>query len=156
METEEYNKLGQQASLGCVRLSVVDAKWIYDKCRIGTKVVINDKKQLVAPENLPIKISTASKIGWDPTDPDKKNPYYPKIIVDNTKTVAAYGSIFDPLSCIAVYSSLTAPEELLSAVTVAGKVNTMRPGKYILTYTVTDPRTELKTTKKVDITVVNP
>ncbi len=30
LETEEYNKLGGPASLGCIRLTVADAKWIYD------------------------------------------------------------------------------------------------------------------------------
>ena len=30
LEYEEYNLLGTHASLGCVRLSVEDAKWIYD------------------------------------------------------------------------------------------------------------------------------
>ena len=29
LETEEWNKLGYPASLGCVRLCVADAKWIY-------------------------------------------------------------------------------------------------------------------------------
>ena len=42
LESWEYNKLGKQASKGCVRLSVADAKWIYDNCKIGTRVVIND------------------------------------------------------------------------------------------------------------------
>ena len=32
LEWEEYNLLGENASLGCVRLSVMDAKWIYDNC----------------------------------------------------------------------------------------------------------------------------
>lgn len=34
------NNLGKQASHGCVRLSVDDAKWIYDNCPSGTTVVI--------------------------------------------------------------------------------------------------------------------
>lgn len=153
VETAEYNKLGSQASLGCVRLTVADAKWIYDKCRIGTKVVINDKKELQKPAYLPIKISTVKKSGWDPTDPNKNNPYYPKITVDTAKTVVACGAVFDPLSCISVYSSVTAQEDLWKHVTVSGKVNTAKAGKYKLTYTVKDPRTELKTSKKVTITV---
>ncbi|MFR5209625.1 MAG: L,D-transpeptidase family protein [Clostridia bacterium] len=27
-----FNKLGEQASQGCVRLAVSDAKWVYDNC----------------------------------------------------------------------------------------------------------------------------
>ncbi len=38
LEWWEYDKLGTAASLGCVRLTVIDAKWIYDNCIPGTKV----------------------------------------------------------------------------------------------------------------------
>ncbi|MGN1171728.1 MAG: L,D-transpeptidase, partial [Lachnospiraceae bacterium] len=38
LEWEQYNLLGETASLGCVRLAVADAKWIYDNCGPGTKV----------------------------------------------------------------------------------------------------------------------
>ena len=37
--TVQFNKLGQTASHGCIRLSVGDAKWIYDNCALGTKAV---------------------------------------------------------------------------------------------------------------------
>ncbi len=33
-------KLGQKASHGCVRLSVADAKWIYENCPAGTTVTV--------------------------------------------------------------------------------------------------------------------
>ena len=33
-------RLGMDLSHGCVRLDVNHAKWIYDNCPIGTKVVI--------------------------------------------------------------------------------------------------------------------
>ena len=46
VSTKEYNKLGQQASAGCIRLAVTDAKWIYDHCPIGTKVVIYNAKDV--------------------------------------------------------------------------------------------------------------
>ena len=36
----EYKKLGTTASHGCIRLTVADAKWIYDNCDKGTTVVI--------------------------------------------------------------------------------------------------------------------
>ena len=35
-------KLGRRASHGCIRLTVEDAKWIYDNCPSGTTVVIQD------------------------------------------------------------------------------------------------------------------
>ena len=37
--TVQFNKLGQTASHGCIRLSVGDAKWIYDNCALGTKLL---------------------------------------------------------------------------------------------------------------------
>ena len=42
LEEGQYNMLGQPASKGCVRLSVADAKWIYDNCKNGTKVEVYD------------------------------------------------------------------------------------------------------------------
>lgn len=75
--TDEFNKLGKHASHGCVRLSVMDAKWIYDKCKAGTKVTIYRSSKpgpLGKPEG--IKVSTDRKEYWDPTDPNPNNPYY--------------------------------------------------------------------------------
>ena len=40
MKIKSYNMLGQRASHGCVRLSVWDAKWIYDNVGAGTVVSI--------------------------------------------------------------------------------------------------------------------
>ena len=73
-----YNKLGTQASHGCVRLSVEDAKWIYDNCPSGTTVTIYDDKENPGPLGKPstIQIDTSSPCrGWDPTDPDENNPW---------------------------------------------------------------------------------
>ncbi|MCR5042489.1 MAG: L,D-transpeptidase, partial [Clostridia bacterium] len=33
-------RLGMALSEGCVRLDINNAKWIYDNCPIGTKVVV--------------------------------------------------------------------------------------------------------------------
>jgi peptidoglycan hydrolase-like protein with peptidoglycan-binding domain len=40
MKVSSYNKLGQRASHGCVRLTVADAKWIYDNVPAGVVVSI--------------------------------------------------------------------------------------------------------------------
>lgn len=37
LEYWEYDKLGQDVSLGCIRLTVENAKWIYDNCDTGTR-----------------------------------------------------------------------------------------------------------------------
>ena len=39
LEDGQYNKLGDYASLGCVRMCVRDVKWIYDNCPSGTRCV---------------------------------------------------------------------------------------------------------------------
>ncbi len=51
LEYDEYNKLGEAASLGCVRLSVIDAKWIFDNCKWGTEVEIYDDEDPGLLEN---------------------------------------------------------------------------------------------------------
>lgn len=76
--TEKYNKLGQQASMGCVRLTVEDAKWIADNCPSGTTVEIyddDDPGPLGKPEATHIDTDSPNK-GWDPTDPDVENPWH--------------------------------------------------------------------------------
>lgn len=154
VSTVEYNKLGTQASAGCVRLAVVDAKWIYDNCGIGTKVVIGESRLLKKPSREKLKLSTASKTGWDPTDPDSANPYYPKISLrKKVSKKLEYGSKFNALKMIKVTSKTTSSAELLKCVTVKGKVKTKKPGKYKVIYKVTDPKTLLVKMKQITFTV---
>lgn len=78
LETDEYNKLGSSASLGCVRMRVSDIKWIYKHCKPGTEITIYDKKgeKPPVPYEKPQKLNKKnSKSCWDPTDPNKKNPW---------------------------------------------------------------------------------
>ena len=78
LSVSKYNKLGQQASMGCVRLTVEDAKWIYDNCPSGTYVEIYDSEDpgpLGKPEGLKLDTDSPNK-GWDPTDPDERNPWH--------------------------------------------------------------------------------
>lgn len=78
LEVKEYKKLGQPASLGCIRYTVADIKWIYDNCPEGTVVVIYDSEEEVPLLEIP-EVTQAKakgpKAGWDPTDPDKNNPW---------------------------------------------------------------------------------
>lgn len=67
----DYNKLGSPASHGCIRLCVRDAKWIYDNCKISTKVTIDDKSdgcKFTKPKTIKID----AKQNYDPTDPNIK------------------------------------------------------------------------------------
>lgn len=76
---DEYNDLGSPASMGCVRLQTVDAKWIYDNCPAGTKVTVYDDPDDPGPLGKPEKkveyITQEAHNGWDPTDPDEQNPW---------------------------------------------------------------------------------
>ena len=75
--TDKYNKLGQQASMGCVRLTVEDAKWIAENCAEGTTVEIydgDDPGPLGKPEAQKLDKSDPD-CHWDPTDPDEENPW---------------------------------------------------------------------------------
>ncbi len=77
LEWEEYNKLGTAASMGCIRLRVVDVKWIYDNCPKGTTVIIYDSESLDGIEKPVIKnidVNSPNR-DWDPTDPDPLNPW---------------------------------------------------------------------------------
>ncbi len=75
--TDKYNKLGQQASMGCVRLTVEDAKWIAENCPVGTAVEVyddDDPGPLGKPESVRLDADSPIK-GWDPTDPNPENPW---------------------------------------------------------------------------------
>lgn len=77
LEYWEYDKLGTKASLGCIRLKVEDAKWIYENCLAYSTVEFYSD-----PNPGPLGKPTAMKISeyeeyrdWDPTDPDENNPW---------------------------------------------------------------------------------
>ena len=99
--TEEYNLLGNVASLGCVRLQTADAKWIYENCAAGTKVTVYDSPDpgpLGKPEKRVNEITPALDNGWDPTDPSEGNPW--KAVLDEQFKVLP----FDDLSYGAWYT----------------------------------------------------
>lgn len=79
LKYEEFNKLGTPASLGCIRLQVQDAKWIYDECKIGTPVVLYDDADNPGPLGKPdftrLDLTDDTLKHWDPTDPDPANPW---------------------------------------------------------------------------------
>lgn len=79
LEWDQYNLLGENASLGCVRLAVEDIKWIHDNCRQGTTVIVYSGRTIVGnvtrPSTLTIPEDSPYR-GWDPTDLTPGNPWF--------------------------------------------------------------------------------
>lgn len=76
LEYWEYDKLGTSASAGCIRLTVEDAKWIYENCGNGTQVTfLNNSDEGPLGKPAAMKISNSSNRSWDPTDADSRNPW---------------------------------------------------------------------------------
>ena len=146
----EYNKLGECASKGCIRMAVADCKWIYKYCPIGTIVVIYDNENpgpLGKPESIKI---TDENCGWDPTDYDENNPYNsntPQINGAEDVKIKT-GTDFDVKS--GVTATDTCGNDITGKLEITGHVDTDRAGVYKITYSVTDA---LHRSQKVDITV---
>lgn len=143
MSVSAYNVMGQKASHGCVRLLCKDAKWIYDHCAVGTKIVIfwGNKKDdpLGRPSFTPIR--NGKFTDWDPTDPDPKNPYNKAkpTIKANVKTVE-YGTKLKSMTDLVSIQDCVGNQLTKSNATikVTGKVNTKKLGTYTVKYTVKD------------------
>lgn len=77
LKYKEYDKLGTKASAGCIRLTVADAKWIYDNVASGSTVEFYSDASNPGPLGKPTaqKISNNEYRDWDPTDPDSRNPW---------------------------------------------------------------------------------
>lgn len=70
LSVREYNLLGTNASHGCVRLNVADARWIYEHCNGCTVRVFSSPES--APFDKPPTVNAvpiSGDRGYDPTDP---------------------------------------------------------------------------------------
>lgn len=154
LEEDEYNKLGEAASKGCVRLSVIDAKWIYDNCPQGTMVEIFDSLYpgpMGVPDIENIDLENGNNNGWDPTDPDEENPYRgsePAIYGAFDKTVEL-NTIYDS-SCGVIAIGVDG-KDISSKIKINGTVDTKTAGDYLIEYKVNDDGKEVS--KLITITV---
>ena len=86
LEYWEYDKLGTSASMGCIRLKVEDAMWIYNNCPSGTLVEFYSSSNpgpLGKPSAPKISGYESPYRDWDPTDPDSLNPWKTNPPTDN-------------------------------------------------------------------------
>lgn len=140
LKTDYYNNLGVGDSMGCIRLTCADAKWIYDNCPKGTKVEIYDSSDpgpLGKPTAMQIDVNSPYA-GWDPTDPDSANPWKtakPTIsgVADMTVMQGTEGDYISLVSAKDVYG-------VTLDVVVSGSVDWNVCGEYTITYTATDAR----------------
>lgn len=158
LEWEEFNKLGTAASLGCVRMTVADAKWLMDNCPIGTLVTIYDDASNPGPLGKPdtIKIPADSPYkNWDPTDPDPANPWklysatieYP---TDNTITVAPGSMTMDEIKATYFSAKDTCGNDISHKILAKGTYDLNVEGTYNLTFYVIDA---IGSKAQVDITL---
>lgn len=156
LEYEEFNKLGSPASLGCIRLTVADSKWIYDNCPSGTTVIIYDDANSPGPLGKPsvIKIPAGSPHrGWDPTDPDPANPWNscaPTITASDI--TVSVGTNINLLS--AVKATDTCGNDISSSVSVKGSYDVNIPGTYQITLSVTDLLGR-SASKTINVNIIN-
>ena len=151
MEVGEFNKLGESASAGCVRLKVIDAKWIYDNCKENTLVEIFESDYdgpLGKPATLTIEEDEAGE-NWDPTDPDRDNPYMraePMVLGAYDRVIERY-SDFDITAGVCAIDS--EGNDITKYMKVEGNVDGSICGIYPITYSIKDD------TGKQSNTVIN-
>ncbi len=138
LKTDYYNKLGVADSMGCIRLSCVDVKWIYDNCSKGTKVQIYDSSNpgpLGKPSAIKIDVNSPYA-GWDPTDPNPNNPWRSqKPTISGVKDmVTTCGTAVDLLSHVSAKDWLG--KEI--AVTVSPNIDFNVSGEYQVVYSAAD------------------
>lgn len=143
LNAEEYNKIGTPATAKNIRLSVADAKWIYDNCDEGTtvRIVNSSNSSVYSPLGVPasMKLGESSKsLKWDPTDTSKDNPYakLKPVISGAEDIVIEIETGFD------LYSGVTAVDtcgnDITSKIKVDGDIDRNVEGRYVVSYYVTD------------------
>lgn len=137
LNAEDFNNLGQGVSHGCIRLTVADAKWIYDNCPSGTEVVIYDS-DYPGPLGKPECIKVPEGTRWDPTDPDENNPWNDKMPwIEGAEDKLVYeDDVIDYCEGVRAYD--TCGNDITDKLVVEGNVNLDIPGEYLITYSVTD------------------
>lgn len=152
-DVKAFNKLGSNASLGCVRLCTADAKWIYNNCKKGTKVTIyksSNPGPLGKPDAYKMPASAGNK-NWDPTDANPNNPYYQSLpqlsqkVTNVTQDDQRYASA---KSLVTASQKNKKPIKKLTVVSVkkwsytekkwlAESYSVNKTGVYLITYTLT-------------------
>lgn len=166
LNTAAYNKLGEQASAGCIRLTTADSKWIYDNCPAGTVVEVIDDPNDFGPFGKPMVPTIPDghpAAGWDPTDPDPNNPWISErpIVrlmsnVTSATTLAlpagsSYDTLYNSIVLLTPQGQIYAPEDY--ALDIYGVYDLNTPGNYKLYLRGHDLTTTLRGDLDVTLTV---
>ena len=138
LEAEEFNKLGEPASQGCVRMMVADVYWIMKNCDISTPVHVIDADSKSDPLGKPAAVKIPVSVKWDPTDNTEGNPYLGKTptLEGVTDAQIKKGERFDTMAGITAAD--ICGNDISDRVKLAGEIISDKPGEYNLTYTITD------------------
>lgn len=138
LKIDEFNKLGTNASQGCVRMMIADVLWIYENCPIYTPVEIVDADASVDVLGKPATVRISDNISWDPTDPDDANPYKGRTPAFSgaADVTLKKGDAFDPMSGVTAQD--ICGNDITDRVEITGRVIGNKAGVYYLTYSVTD------------------
>ncbi|MBQ2319838.1 MAG: L,D-transpeptidase family protein [Lachnospiraceae bacterium] len=141
-----YNKLGTTASHGCVRLTVADAKWIYDNVPSGSKIVIYNSSD-PGPLGKPKAVKLSGYATWDPTDiwssGNPWNKHKPQISGVKNREVK-FGNNINILKGVTATNTLgndatkLIKTEIKYRGNVVKRINTKKTGIYKVKYYLTD------------------
>ena len=141
LNAADYNKLGTNYTDGDIRLSVNDAKWIFENCQEGTQIrfVTSSSLDLLGVPT-PIRIAEEAEIqNWDPTDPDKRNPYLKKAptFTGMEDLYIGVNDVCDLKDGVEVYDTCMnlIPDAQFK---IDSNISRNKAGTYVVTYTYTD------------------
>ncbi len=93
LDQKRFEALGTSDSGGCIRLTAENARWIRENCKAGTTVhIAAHKKDASLTQALREQVPQPDDSGWDPTDPDPKNPNYHPQYTEDTPATEGYST----------------------------------------------------------------
>ncbi len=153
LETAEFNKLGEPASQGCVRMMVADVYWIMRNCDLNTPVHVIDADTKSDPLGRPNAPKLPVGATWDPTDSTEGNPFLGKMPTlegadDLTLKKGEHFKEMDGITAADICGN-----DISDRVKIAGQVISEKPGVYYLTYSITDDfNLKTRVTRTVTVT----
>ena len=143
LNTEAYNKLGENSTSGNIMLTVEDMLWIRKNCPTNTPIEIYSDASLAGPlgkpEAIKIPLDSPNK-NWDPTDPGTDNPWKnlkPTIKADSNNITIGYGATKEQfLSYFTILD--TCGNDASNIVKINGTYDLNKAGQYNITLSVTD------------------